>query len=250
MCNILIWTINEKHKNDEITRIKEFPSDKTLEQNELTNYDGNGIMCLHQNNLYYIKSIKHTLTDMIDLMIDKYPFLLDVGTNWAAHCRLATHGTVIASNCHPFGRSDNLRANGKPYKYNGKYLLMHNGTFPYLPSVQNKTDSQRFATWIFPLMQNYPDLQKSKDLLNGSRVVVFHVDKGVILLNESLFKVVGNTIYANTNFIYSYAPAKTTTSKSKNKQQSYYNYGGYSYSDAEDDYYRNINRVSYGGLKT
>lgn len=233
MCNIIMWTIKNEHKNKRDARIIEFPKSDIFVQNEAINSDGNGLMVKANSELYYSKSTTKTIDELIDDMIYQYPATLKAGTEWIAHCRLATHGIVSDKNCHPFTSKDRLIADNKPHKFEGDILMMHNGIFNYFKRTDATTDSQQFADLVLPLMLEVPTLQTSKDLLTSSKVVILQRNKKTLILNKDQFRRVGDVTVSNLNFIsypYKIKTAKKTAAKKtagSNYTNSMYNYNNY-----------------------
>jgi hypothetical protein len=89
------------------------------------NYDGAGLAWVGENGLTVRKGYfywQDLWKDMRDL----------VGCPVLLHCRLATHGSVKAENCHPF-----LLGNG--------VAAAHNGILRVAPLEPDMTDSESFA---------------------------------------------------------------------------------------------------------
>lgn len=106
------------------------PSETTLKAAQMANPDGLGFA---SPNHYYrglsYKAFKHELRKV---SIDE-PCII--------HFRLATHGSVKKSNCHPFCR--------------GGVYFAHNGILD-IPAMRDMTDSETaFQKYIAPAIENY-----------------------------------------------------------------------------------------------
>lgn len=106
---------------------------------------------------------------------------------WAMfHARLATHGNVDKSNCHPF------RVGGST-----KTILAHNGILPIeVPTGESRSDTRLFAEVVFPKkaksLDNKKWFKKLEKWASGNKIAIMSVNDGlkkpIYIVNESLGK--------------------------------------------------------------
>jgi predicted glutamine amidotransferase len=134
-----------------------------------SNYDGAGLAWVDEGGLHVSKgyfgfnALWKDARDLVD-----YPVLL--------HCRLATHGSVCADNCHPF-----LLENG--------VALAHNGILGVELLNENMTDSESFAIkYVEPFSWDALRLDRVSNMLEmaigpGNKVAMLGGDGQFLLLN-------------------------------------------------------------------
>ena len=104
---------------------------------------------------------------------------------WAMfHARLATHGSVVKDNCHPF------RVGGST-----KTILAHNGILPIdVPKGDNRSDTRFFAESALPQkvknLDNKKWFKKLEKWATGNKIAIMSVGDGlkkpIYIVNESL----------------------------------------------------------------
>lgn len=170
-------------------------------------YDGQRIRTLKE-----MKSVKEFHRAYSDIRL-KHP-----GIDIAIHFRIATHGRINITNCHPFKVSDDT-------------AFIHNGVINGLPASTEFSDTYMFNETILKQLPADFILNTAINTLLGefigySKLVIISGNNSVII-NEELGMWDGQNWYSNS----SYKAPKFPKSKAINKTEFKYFSGSF-----EDDY--------------
>ena len=173
------------------------------------NPDGSGLAWNEGGKLRIFKEMKdvHNLYQKYKNIRQQYPAI-----NILIHFRIATHGKVNETNCHPFKVSKDL-------------VFIHNGmiTGAGLPKSNDFSDTYLFNQLI---LQKLPkDFTRNEAILNliaqyidYSKLIFLDSADNWTIVNEDLGKWDGDNWYSNDSYLCSPAPTK----KSKNYSDYYY----------------------------
>ena len=155
----------------------------------------------------------------------------------AIHFRIATHGTVDKSNCHPF------------FVQPQKIGLVHNGILPLRDPKNKKSDTALFAEYLRKFPDPFQDafmIEMLESYCHGSKVIFLNNRDEYLIINENLghWDTDGNWY---SNYTYNYC--------------NYYDFGGTraykggtttessgfktNYKD-DEDWYPERSKASYG----
>lgn len=178
---------------------KELPARDILETCELNNPDGAGYM-IHKDGLVQFKKGFMDFNEFWESIQGEGDLTqYHVGI----HFRIATHGTICSSMCHPFPIVHNKK---ELIKTSGitKYCAMHNGTIPnfgesmsyysyYTKKTKKKktdislSDTAEFIKDCLTLLKDKLHLKRCQKLvsklIDGSRMLIFTPNKIILLGN-------------------------------------------------------------------
>ena len=108
------------------------------------------------------------------------------------HCRIATHGSVSAENCHPFMLSNGV-------------AMAHNGIINIKPAQKNMTDSETFGRQVLERFSveglEEPHIRWLLEQAIGySKVVLLKNDGKTIILNRDLGETFQGVWFSNNSF--------------------------------------------------
>lgn len=146
------------------------PSREKLENSALNNPDGFGFAIVIAKEKRILVERTMDADESINRFLEmraKYP---EGYALW--HARLATHGSVDVSNCHPFAVGNN-----------GYTILAHNGVLPTIEKTADKrSDTRIFAEDILARIGGAPALDNDQiwnmieDFSSGSKICVLTID--------------------------------------------------------------------------
>jgi hypothetical protein len=197
-------------------------SKKTIKNCWQSNGDGAGLAYVEQGKVKIHKEMKS-----VDKLYQFYSKLRDENKgNIILHFRIATHGRVDETNCHPFRVNDRL-------------AFIHNGIISQTSKVKSDfSDTYHFNEDILKkLPHNFLSSVGIRELLadyiSHSKLVFLDGSDNAYIINEQFGHWDGGNWYSNSSYkdkTYDSNPLTNGLgSKSKTKTKSYgYNYG-YSY---------------------
>jgi hypothetical protein len=150
---------------------------------------------------------------MLDL-VDKLE-----GKPHALHLRWRTRGPITKNMCHPFGVS----------KSENRVWMMHNGTFFFLKSDKEKSDTFQFACKLGKVVKQHGSdvlfeddfvarLEKKIETFN--KVLLFRDDGEVSILNQESWHEDDGLLYSNSySLIEGYRTAKNEVTQKKKAER-------------------------------
>lgn len=182
------------------------PDRETLRECFLSNPDGAGFMYANGKSVRIMKGFM-TFDRFIEALEREIPEAEQDATAVVMHFRIATHGKVQASCCHPFPVTDDKKLM-KATIYEGRYGIAHNGVIQHMKTNDDWSDTMDFiARIVAPVMKMNPNwmfddvaLDLIEDLC-GSRLAIlnnagelstvgqFIEDEGVLYSNSSYLKM-------------------------------------------------------------
>ncbi len=150
----------------------------------MNNPDGFGVMMPTDKGGVHVHRIMPESADDCKKVIDKYG-----DRPMGIHFRLATHGEVDKSQCHPFPVLT-------PKTHGRSIYLMHNGILPNaLEFDKTKSDTWHFVEYVLrPILADCPDLiydrdfqDMLEDMIGSNKFLILDGDTGeMIKINESV----------------------------------------------------------------
>jgi hypothetical protein len=171
----------------------------------LNNSDGAGIAWVDENALHIEKGYFEWKPLWKKLKsLEPFPVML--------HCRLATHGSIKAANCHPF-----LLSNGM--------AMAHNGILDIKPMRPDMTDSETFGKLVLEKFTLH-DMRKERIstllsmAIGGSKIALLDNSGQFEFLNEHLGVEFEGIWFSNDSFddwydIYYLPPRNRSVNHSK-----------------------------------
>lgn len=184
---------------------------KTFKTCWSANPDGAGLAYYDGENIQMIKEMKS-----VKVFYDKYLIIRKQYPNIdiAIHFRIATHGRINVTNCHPF-------------KVNRKTAFIHNGMITHLEKHPEFSDTYLFNESIVKqlpanFIHNTAIIEMLGNYIGYSKLVIISGENAVIV-NEQLGQWDGGNWYSNS----SYKPYKEVSYKKASEYK-------YSYKDWGD----------------
>lgn len=127
------------------------------------------------------------------------------------HFRIATHGSVVVDNCHPF-------------KLNNKMALIHNGIISgYGSKKDNVSDTRDFISKVignisWKMWKNPSFIKLVGDAIGSSKLAILDNKENYYIVNEDLGEWVDGVWYSNNSYkeykvVYATKPKTTVVNK-------------------------------------
>lgn len=186
---------------------KPIPNDTILSTMWKNNNDGAGFMYAHKGKVFIRKGFMH---------YDKFKKALQAVPKNAPivlHFRIATHGGISPSMCHPFPLSDSLQQLKAP-NFTAKVGIVHNGIIPIKPRAGLSDTAEYIVSQLAPLSKALPKWYLNPNAVHmvenaiQSRMVVMDGSGKIVVMGKGWIEDDGikysNASYYPWEMLYGY----------------------------------------------